>query len=699
MLNVDERLKELYRADSTDKQLILDFYHKGEEEPYLHLSSSNIKAETMELDEALSSNENLEFGSCEASQLKITLLNVTEVVKEARMKVYQILEGIWPEAGLFPGDDIYPNGYRMPLGVYIIKSAEKETDRKYLDIVGLDQMSLFDVNVAQWYNNLLFPMTLKEFRSSLCQYVGVTEKVPSYLPNDSILIEKTMSVEELSGRDTLIACEQMNGVFGHFDREGILQHIALQPNYILAPAENLYPSDELYPLVPGEMNEQVYYETISQNLYKSCVFEDYTVKAVEAVQIRQEEEDIGAIYGTGNCLVVEGNFLLYGKGADELQQIAAGIYGMVSSRPYVPYECNLLKGLPYLELGDAGLIKSEEGTIVSYIIKRTMKGIHALQDTYSATGEEIRKEEQGTNADIIRLKGKAAYLKKNVDEVSANLVDLEKRTEAKLTITAEQIAAEVKRASAAEGELSSQITMTAENIKLMVKKGEVSAQLSIESGGIDIKGNRFSWTSTYSSLTADGKLTVVEGLFKGSINVGDGQFTVDQNGKVLAKNIEIGTTATGATIYGETVLASRFTCRDTFSVDCYASMADIGANTIGCDKLRANTIIGTIDEYSDRRLKENIHKVDTGTALQIIKQLQPVSYNMKRTDHAGIGFIAQDVRRICRKQGLNLPLYGHSGRYFTIPYTNYIPLLVAAIQSQQEEIDRLKSLIRKEKHV
>ena len=269
MLNVDERLKELYRADSTDKQLILDFYHKGEEEPYLHLSSSNIKAETMELDEALSSNENLEFGSCEASQLKITLLNVTEVVKEARMKVYQILEGIWPEAGLFPGDDIYPNGYRMPLGVYIIKSAEKETDRKYLDIVGLDQMSLFDVNVAQWYNNLLFPMTLKEFRSSLCQYVGVTEKVPSYFPNDSILIEKTMSVEELSGRDTLIACEQMNGVFGHFDREGILQHIALQPNYILAPAENLYPSDELYPLVPGEMNEQVYDEIISQNLYKS----------------------------------------------------------------------------------------------------------------------------------------------------------------------------------------------------------------------------------------------------------------------------------------------------------------------------------------------------------------------------------------------------------------------------------------------
>ena len=40
MLNVDERLKELYRADSTDKQLILDFYHKGEDEPYTYIYCS-----------------------------------------------------------------------------------------------------------------------------------------------------------------------------------------------------------------------------------------------------------------------------------------------------------------------------------------------------------------------------------------------------------------------------------------------------------------------------------------------------------------------------------------------------------------------------------------------------------------------------------------------------------------------------------
>ncbi len=693
MLSIDERVKELYRADSTDKHLILDFYRDGEDEPYLHLSSSNVQAESMEIDESLSSSENLDFGSCEATQLKITLFHISDVVKGSRLVIYQMLEGIWPAADLFPGDDIFPDGYKMPLGTYIVQSAERQTNRIFLDITALDQMSLFDVNVAEWYNILPFPMTLREFRSRLCQHIGVTEYVPEYLPNDGMTIEKTIAAEELFGRDVLIACEQLNGVFGHFDRNGVLQHIVLQSNYVLTPADSLYPSDDLYPAEPGDMNDQVYDELITQHMYTSCRFEDYTVKSIEAVQLRQEEDDIGAIYGKGNCLVIEGNFLLYGKGAEELQQIAKEIYGMVSNRPYIPYECDLLKGLPYLEVGDSQLIEADEGDIASYVIKRTMKGIYALKDTYSATGEELRTEEQGANAEIIRLKGKAAYLKKNVDEVSANLVDLEKQTEAKLTITAEKIEAEVKRASEAEGNLSSLISQTAESITLMVKKGEVSAQLSIESGGIDIKGDRFSWTATNSSLTADGTLTVNQGLFKGSIDVGNGQFTVDSSGKVVAKSIEVGTSSSRAVLYGSTVLATNFSCNSSFNVDCYANMADIGGNTISCGTLRANHIYGSIDDFSDRRLKQNIHPMDAETAIRIIKQLKPVSYSMKRYDREGIGFIAQDVQKICLKQGIDLPLYGRRGKYLTIPYINYIPLLVAVVQSQQKEIDRLKRLI------
>lgn len=574
-----------------------------------------------------------------------------------------------------------------------MQSAKKQANTDFWDVTALDYMSKFDANVVEWYDSLAFPLSLRDFRASLCKYLGVTEEVPDYLPNDDMLVEKTIDAGELTGKDVLIACEQVNGVFGHFDREGVLQHVALEPNYGLFPATDLYPSDDLYPVAPGEMNDQVYDERLEAYLMISSYFEDYTIQSIDKIQIRQESEDIGAIYGTGsNCYTIEGNFLLYGKGADDLAAVATNVYGMISGRMYIPFNCEL-KGLPYISVGNAVYFAYGSESIVSYIMNRTLKGTYALKDSYSAEGEEIRSVQNNVNKDILLLKGKAAYLKKNVDEVSANLVDLEKQTEANLTITAEKIEAEVKRASEAEGNLSSLISQTAESITLMVKKGEVSAQLSIESGGIDIKGDRFSWTATNSSLTADGTLTVNQGLFKGSIDVGNGQFTVDSSGKVVAKSIEVGTSSSRAVLYGSTVLATNFSCNSSFNVDCYANMADIGGNTISCGTLRANHIYGSIDDFSDRRLKRNIHPMDAETAIRIIKQLKPVSYSMKRYDREGIGFIAQDVQKICLKQGIDLPLYGRRGKYLTIPYINYIPLLVAVVQSQQKEIDRLKRLI------
>lgn len=141
-------------------------------------------------------------------------------------------------------------------------------------------------------------------------------------PNDDMPVERPIDAGELTGKDILIACEQVNGVFGHFDREGILQHIALEPNYGLFPATDLCPSEELYPVAPGVMNDQVYDERLEAYLMISSYFEDYTVQSIDKIQIRQESEDIGAIYGTGtNCYTIEGNFLLYGKGAESCSRL------------------------------------------------------------------------------------------------------------------------------------------------------------------------------------------------------------------------------------------------------------------------------------------------------------------------------------------------------------------------------------------
>lgn len=534
MYQAEEAFKELYRSDSIEKNIIAEFRRPGDTTPFLAMYDGQAFTD-MTISESLSSSENLEFGSCEATQINLTVIGVSENVKGSEMTVYQTLDGIYPASDLYPGNDVFPSGYTMPLGKYIVQSAERQPDTKYREIVALDFMILFDVNVIDWYNALPFPLTLRDFRARLCRRIGVTEYVPDYLPNDGMMIYKTIEAAELMGRDVLIACEQLNGVFGHFDRNGVLQHITLQPNYCLMPAVDLYPGTDVYPVLPGEMNDQVYDERIAPHLCISCQFEEYTVQSIDKVQIRQEEGDIGAIYGTGsNCLTVEGNFLAFGKTAAELDQIAMGIYGMVNGRQYIPYECDL-KALPYMEVGDAELLDFGGESIVSYIVKRTLKGIYALKDTHSATGEEIRSTEHNVNTEIIQLKGKAAILKRNVEEVSAELIDFEKDTSAKFAITAEQISAEVKRAQEAEASLKimadqitlsvknlkedteSQFLQTAEQISLKVSKGDVSSQLSLEPDQIKLTGNRVIIESDNLKVSANGRLRCTDGEFSGTL--------------------------------------------------------------------------------------------------------------------------------------------------------------------------------------
>lgn len=704
MYTTDEELKSLYRADRTMKNMIAEFRWPGEEKPFLAIYD-NTKFHGMTMEESLSSDENLEFGSCEASEVKITISDISGIVKGSEMTLYQTLNGLFPEESMFPSEDMYPSGYVMPFGKYIVQSAEKQENSNFRDIKALDFMSLFDVNVIDWYNSLTFPMTLRQFRASLCRHIGVTESIPDYLPNDDMLVDKTIDTAELIGRDVLIACEQANGVFGHFDRNGILQHVALQPNDRLVPAMDLLPDDELFPQAPGDMNTQTFDEQLDPYLLISCSFEEHTVKSIDKVQIRQEEGDIGAIYGSGtNAYTVEGNFLMFGKSADELAEIAQNIYGMVSGRMYIPFESES-KGLPYLEVGDATRFEFGSDSIVSYIIKRTLKGIYALRDSYSATGEEIRSTESNINTDIIQLKGKAAILKKNVDEVSAQVIDLGKNTEAQLKITAEQITAEVKRAKEAEASLTLEANRIASNVTNLEnntnsKFEQLSNQINMKvSQGDLVSAMQMEVNKEGASITFETGHFIVKGQnfyvnADGSGGAANGNLTWDTNGKITVKGATIegalvSSTSSSSVISAATLLASKCTINDSFSVDCYASMSDIGANTIRCDKL-----YGDVNPFSDARLKRNVKKISPEMAEQIIKELRPVSFEFRKSGDESMGFIAQDIKKICAKHKIDLPLYGLHDGYYTVPYMNYISLMIPVLQKLLREVEELKRCMK-----
>ena len=79
--------------------------------------------------------------------------------------------------------------------------------------------------------------------------------------------------------------------------------------------------------------------------------------------------------------------------------------------------------------------------------------------------------------------------------------------------------------------LSSRITQTAEKIELKVSKGDVSSQLSVESGQVKITSNRFVLESTNCSISADGSIKASNVDLTGKITANSGKiggFTIGE---------------------------------------------------------------------------------------------------------------------------------------------------------------------------
>jgi len=567
VLNIPEEIKALYRRPNSsldtwhtfkmrfyDKDI--NFLYPGDDvfpsddlfpvddTPIYTIDGTKVPDDNLVLTQVLCSTESLTFGQCGSAMVEVT---VADVLMD--------LTGKWFTLSIEAG------GYEMMLGIYKVDSFERQADITKKKIIAYDRMLNFAVDVSAWYQGLTFPMSLKQFRTSLCEYVGVQQREAT-LPLDDMQVTKTIDPSKLSGRDVMKAICEINGCFGQIDMTGRFKYVFLGASGLF-PSEELFPSEDLFP-------SQLEGETLSHYKPSETTYEDFLVYGIDKVQIRQEEGDVGAGYGAGsNAYTIQGNFLVYGKSAADLLNIAATVHGIISQKIYRP--CKIVTAaLPWVEPGDGIICYTSDDVIETYCLKRTIKGIQAMMDTFEAQGTRERKENFGIQAQIIQLEGKTAIIKKSVEEVSVRVTDLKEYTEAQFKVTADQILAEVTRAKQAEASLSiradqiatsvtdltnstnSRFEQTAAQILLKVSKGEVSSQLSVEPDEVTIKTNRLSWESDYSSMTRDGKLTcrnivAINGSFSGILQsasfyadgsaVGFGDYYVSADGRnVLRSN-------------------------------------------------------------------------------------------------------------------------------------------------------------------
>lgn len=515
--------------DNTDKQLRI-----VSDDGLINITNEELHQQQFELTESLCSESEIRFGSCEASSVKFTVSNTFIPMKDKWITVSMVIQG--------NSDDPFQ------IGRYKVFSDVPTADRTKREVTAYDAMyDILNADVADWYNSVLpdknSKVTMKQFRESFVQYFGLEDvALEDGLVNDDMVVEKTIAItaseekdteygrvsvvgETLSGMDVISSICEINGCFGHIGRDGKFHYI-----YLPQDIQGLYPADFLYPdhvpeqwdyLSQAETNslypQNPKGEKISKSFYISASYEDYVVRSVNKLQIRKEENDVGAIAGKedgNNCYIIQDNFLVYGKGSEELQTIAENAFSKIKGVVYRPFNADC-KGNPCFEVGDAIRIPTKYELIETYILKRTLKGIQALRDSYEATGEEHRSENINSFSDsITQLKGKTNILVRNVEETRVHIDDVEK-------------------------ELSGEIQVLAGKVVLKVTSGEEIAL--VELGADKDSGTIFKVKAKNLQLSAEETINLMAGgnidLSGKNITINSDNFSVDKYGNIECRNI------------------------------------------------------------------------------------------------------------------------------------------------------------------
>ena len=496
MINVSDEVKAKYLNSST-KTLTISFPSAN-----ITLHNNDIVQEQFSLDESINAEQNLTFTGCISSQIKFKCVTLNQDVRGKYVEV-SISADNTTEIPLFKG--------------YVDTQTNLTYDDETTEITAYDVLhQIENRDVYSWYNSLAFPMTLKSFRDSLFAHIGITQSTVT-LPNDSLSLSKSIHTNTLNALDVLKWICQANARFGKIGRDGKFQYIELNPVIGgLYPANDLYPSNDLY---PAEENANAF---LNKKSYKNIEHGAYRVKKITGVKLF-DASDVATYYGTSenNVFCVQGNPIAYGL---PKSLVAQNIFSEVNS---LDYDTTIIDcvGLPYIETGDIVSVNTNRNILRTYVLKRTLTGIHNLLDTYAGEGEENQPQYKATQSttqlaqerysreqDVMYLSGVSEELSTNIDTQAG------------------RITAEVTRATTAEGSLSSRIEVLPASISLSAsvsgKNATISVSATPEGGGQAVVSSdsiEFNGLVSFNDLSTQGQSTFINGA-----NIITGTVTADR---------------------------------------------------------------------------------------------------------------------------------------------------------------------------
>lgn len=528
MIKISEEIKKLYIEDSTPIELEVRF----KDNAFPTIKGSDVLSEQMTLHESICEEEQLKFGGCNASSFELTVFNLN-----SKIKGYEI-EPV-----------LITNKTEIPLGVFYVETIEKYAGKDYKKLTAYDKIRYFDVDVKDWYDNLVFPISVKNFRDSLCEYVGVEQNEATLIADNIMLTKELDSSNGINGLSLIKQICEISGVFGRMDRYGKFDYLSLESSMLL-PADDLYPSNDLYPSA-GSGSSENSFNIPTSLMYEHPLVEDFFTSNIDGVIIVDSNGAQVLTEYNQNPYYVQDNFVIMGQAHETITALANALLSKISSISYRPINSSKIKGQPYVECGD--FINGEVNGygFEAYVFQRDLTGIKALRDSYICKGKEM--------------------LENDMNGVTAQLQRLNKTTERVKTsvqVTEKGLQSEVKRATDAENELSTRIEQTEQQIVLRVDSATgkiVQVSLIGDTGS----GTEFKVDADNINLSASDVINLLSGgtinLTGKNITITSDNFTVDSNGNVTATNgkfqgkIEANSGKIGGDLYIDGKLRARIT--------------------------------------------------------------------------------------------------------------------------------------------
>ena len=491
MLNVLDSTKDAYYNHS-NKHIEIVFPNRN-----LTFTEHNIVNKSLKLTETIESGRELTFMGCNSNIFEFSGEDIAMDLRDEYVEAY-VTANSTERIPLFKG--------------YVADQTNQTHEDVITGFTCYDEIwKKRNMDVTSWLLGLTYPITVKNFRDSFFQLIGISQVVDpdmdgnTYLTNDTKTLKKPETTTKVvNAIDIMQGICQINGRYGQMGRDGNF-HYRYMKEIIKGtyPSPTTYPSEgytdpetgEYYPpLYPSGENADF---RVDLDSYIKLMYEPYEVVKIDRVDILNDKGSIVGSYGNGtNVLTAKDNIVA--QMLNDPQNAAKNIYMEVSKLYYVPMQERAI-GLPFAECGDIILTRTKKHIVRGYLLKRVLTGEQSMLDSFSCQGSQYRtkyRESEQTgissnrtgvkeNADDIAEEIKARKIQCN--EIAGDLANFK-------TITANSI-------SAVQGDIDdlTAIAITTQNLSAQtISANQISGGTV---SGITIKGSTLTGVTNFMGYT------------------------------------------------------------------------------------------------------------------------------------------------------------------------------------------------------